>query len=281
MLEAGLRPIPGYRTTRLLGTGAFGQVWEAEAPDGRPVALKFIDCRTKSTSMIRGEIRVLEGLRALSHPHIIQFHGVEAYAHYIVLSMERADGNLADLHQTYLEEFGSHVPAEHALELLGHAADALDFLTGVTLPGFSVQSRGLQHCDVKPGNLLMVGDRLKVADFGLCVTTACRTHRNSWRGTLPYAAPELYRGQASDRTDQYALAVTYCELVAGSRPFTKPPGAGKGYSEPPIDLMKMRQAEALVLGRALHANPVARWPSCRAFLAALAEANRGPRPTTR
>jgi serine/threonine protein kinase len=277
MLAAGLQPIPGYRTTRLLGTGAFGEVWEARAPEGPPVALKFLDCRSKPTSLIRSEIRVLQGLRELRHPNIIEFHGVHAHTHYIVLCMERADGNLADLHRTYRAEFGMHVPGDHALELLWQAAEALDFLAGVTLPGFNTLARGLQHCDVKPTNLLLVGEQLKVADFGLCAATAWRTHRNGgWRGTLPYAAPELYSGQASQRTDQYALAVTYCELCYGDRLFIppRPMPPGTACPDPPVDLMKVPEQEARVLARALSPYPTARWPSCQEFLAALVEARR-------
>jgi serine/threonine protein kinase len=283
MLQAGLQPIPGYRTSRLLGTGAFGEVWEALGPEGRPVALKFMDCRSKPTSLIRSEIRVLQGLRELRHPHIIEFHGVHAHTHHIVLCMERADGNLGDLHRTYRDDFGMEMPAEHALELLGQAAEALDFLAGVTLPGFNALARGLQHCDVKPSNLLLLGDQLKVADFGLCAATAWRTHRNGWRGTLPYAAPEMYRGQASPSTDQYALAVTYCELCYGDRLFIPPQSipARPGCPDLPIDLMKVPAKEARVLARALSPHPTARWPSCQAFLAALVQARRKGRSGVR
>jgi serine/threonine protein kinase len=175
MLHAGLQPIPGHRLTRPLGAGGFGEVWEATDPDGRPVALKFIDCRTRPPSLVRGEIRVLRGLSELRHPSIIQFYGIHASSHYVILSMERADGNLADLRQAYQEEAGINIPSEHTLELVGQAALALDFLADLKLPDINVSSRGLQHCDVKPSNLLLVGETLKVADFGLCAAT-------SWHG---------------------------------------------------------------------------------------------------
>ncbi len=95
-------------------------------------------------------------------------------------------------------------------------ARTLDFLATLRLPGFNGYSTGFQHCDVKPANLLLVGDRLKIADFGLAAATSARTQRDlGWRGSLPYAAPELFRGQPSSTSDQYALAVTWCELCAG------------------------------------------------------------------
>src|SRR5262249_28816 len=218
--------------SRLLGRGAFGEVWEALDADGRPVALKFMDCRTKPPSLISNEIRVLRALRELRHPHIIEFHGVHASAQYIILSMERADGNLAGPRRAYLEEAGRNIPPDPLLDLLGQAAVALDFLAGVQLPGFNLASRGVQHCDIKPSNLLLVGDCLKIADFGLCAGTSWQTHRNGWKGTPPYAAPELFRGQATVGTDQYALAVTYCDLVAGGRPLLRGAAAAGGPPRP-------------------------------------------------
>jgi serine/threonine protein kinase, bacterial len=269
---AGLQPIPGHRLTQRLGAGAFGEVWEATNPDGRLVALKFIDGRSKSSTMLRGEIRVLQGLRELRHPNIIELFGVSAYRNYLVLSMERADGSLADLHQTYVEETGRDVPPEDALDYLGQVAEALDFLAEVKLPGFASTSHGLQHCDVKPTNLLVMGDRVKVADFGLCVGTSIRTHVNGWRGTVPYAAPELFHGHSSNRTDQYALAVTYCELCYNNRPFRPFDLKNPQFAGLPIDLDKVPEREVTILAKALHAQPLARYPSCGALIAALRRA---------
>jgi serine/threonine protein kinase len=278
MLEVGLQPIPGHRLTSRLGVGAFAEVWEARTDDGRVVALKFLDVRSRHAAQIRSEIRVLQALADLKHPSIIPFHGIQATPRHVVLCMERADGNLHELHRTYRDEFGTHVPREHALELLGQAAEALDFLAGTSLPAFNAGSRGLQHCDVKPGNLLLVGDRLKVADFGLCASMAGRTHRGGgWRGTPPYAAPELFRGQPSDRTDQYALAVTWCELVEGDGIFLESSLTESGWPTLPIDLMRLPKREAPVIARALYRQPATRWPNCQALIQALRQAQQRSR----
>src|SRR5262249_10339834 len=155
--------VPGYRLNRPLGQGAFGEVWEAIRCDGETVALKFLDTRTRSATMISSEVRVLRALAQLEHPHIVQLQGVHASSKYVILIMERADGNLSDLRSAYLAETGGNVPADHALDLLDQAAEALDFLAEQKLPGFR-SARGLQHCDVKPSNLLLMGHDLKVAD---------------------------------------------------------------------------------------------------------------------
>ncbi|HEY7311001.1 MAG TPA: serine/threonine-protein kinase [Gemmataceae bacterium] len=278
MLEAGSQPIPGFRLTQRLGAGAFGEVWEARDADGKPSALKFMDCRAKSKTLISSEIRVLRGLSELNHPNFIQLFGVHASSHYIVLSMERADGNLEDLRQVYLEETGKNIPSDHVFEMLGQVAAALDFLADLKLPGINLSSRGLQHCDIKPSNLLLMGEGVKIADFGLCAGTSWTTHRRGCRGTPPYAAPELYRGQATVGTDQYALCITFLKLCTGNRSFwpnlpddAPPPGL-------PVDLLKLREREVPIIARALHPHAGSRWPSCRAFLEALRDAGQVARP---
>jgi serine/threonine protein kinase len=275
MLCAGEEPAPGYRLRTRLGAGSFGEVWDAVTPDGGCVALKFIDGHDHP-ERVRCEIRALQAVREVSHPNLIRLLNIYGRGRYVVLALERADGNLEQLRQAYQEEAQSHIPPQHLLELLDQAAAGLDCLAGFKLPGMKLVGGGMQHCDVKPTNLLLLGDTVKVADFGLCAALGQRTHAGGWRGTPPYAAPELFRGLPSRTSDQYALAVTWCDLVAGGR-LLRPsdsavPGAGSG-----VDLSKARAREVAVLSRALSPDPTARWPSCQAFVAALRAAVMAPR----
>jgi serine/threonine protein kinase len=270
MLEAGLQPIPGYTLTRCLGAGAFSVVWEARAATGKVVALKFLNRHAREAEILWAESRILKALADLRHPGIIAFHGAYSFAHYLVLCLERADGSLDELHQTYQQEFGTHMPRDHALEMLADVAHTLDFLSTLRLPGVNSFSRGLQHCDVKPANLLLVGDRLKIADFGLAAATSARTQRDlGWRGSLPYAAPELFRGQPASTSDQYALAVTWCELCCGPDALTEPARIEASPGMLPVNLMQLPEREVVVISRAVHPEPALRWPSCRAFMTAL------------
>jgi len=277
MLYQGQEPMPGWTLLCCRGVGGFAEVWDAREPSGRLVALKFLDCRTKPAAIIASEIRVLRGLTDLRHPYIIELLGVYASSHYIILSMERGDGNLEDLRLAYQEETTRNIPPDHTLDLLDQVAEGLDFLASVKLPGVNQSSRGLQHCDVKPSNLLLLGDTVKIADFGLAAGTGWRTHRKGgWRGTPPYAAPELYRGQPTLGTDQYALAITYLKMCAGDRPFW-PGTPAPTLPTMPVDLTKLRDKEVPVIARALHPQPQARWPNCQAFVTALREAISLPR----
>lgn len=278
--HAGAQPLPGYRLTQTLGKGGFAEVWEAKRDGGTTFALKFLDCRQRSASMIAGEIRTLRSLSKLEHPHIIGLHAVQAWGQYIVLVMERADGNLEDLRQAYESRTGGDIPPTHALDLLDQAAKALDFIAAAKPAGMTA-SRGLQHCDIKPSNLLLVGDTLKVADFGLCAGTGWTTHLAGCRGTPPYAAPETWRGQAAPGTDQYALAVTYCAMVMGERPFWRADLSSTPPMGMPVDLTKLREHEFPIIARAMHTFPSSRWPTCREFVAQLRKVNEKVRPAAK
>jgi serine/threonine protein kinase len=277
---AGERPAPGYTLSHQLGAGAFGDVWEAVGPEGRRFALKFLDCRKRSSSMVAAEVRLLRGLASLNHPHIITLHGVHTWGQYVVLIMERADSNLEDLRQSYRTKTGGNVPPAHALELLGQAAQALDFIAAHKNSRMT-GSQGMQHCDVKPTNLLLIGNTLKLADFGLCAGTGWQTHTGGWRGTPPYAAPELFRGSPAPGTDQFALAVTFCDLVIGERAMTPHTPADTPPVGTPVDMTKLREQEYPVLARAMHPYPSSRYPSCQAFIDDLRRVVERQRPATR
>ena len=268
VLYAGAEPVDGFRLQSRLGAGAFGEVWEALNAKRESVALKFIDSRKKESCLLRGEVRILRALNEIGHPNIIRLLAVYASSHYLVLCMERADGNLEELRQTYRTMADRNIAPDHLLDLLEQAAQGLDCIARLRLPGFNMASIGLQHCDVKPSNLLLMGDSVRIADFGLCAALGQQTHRNGWRGTLPYAAPELYYGRASSATDQFSLAVTYCDLVAGDRMLLPDVGDGPGVR---VDMAAVRARERPVLARALSSDPTRRWSSCTEFIRELRE----------
>jgi serine/threonine protein kinase len=126
-----------------------------------------------------------------------------------------------------------------------------------------------QHGDVKPSNLLAFGDRVKLSDFGLSSATTMSLKRSLPVGTEHYAAPEVHQGRVSTWTDQYALAITYCQLRGGRLPFAG--SAQPGESRPPLDLGMLTEAERPILARALGMAPPERWPSCGELMTRLRE----------
>src|SRR5438128_5579791 len=163
-LEAGTEPFPGYHLRRLLGAGSFGEVWEAAGPRGEQLALKFLPCDGKNT--VAREIRSVQAIGQLRHPHLIRIERIWCFQRYLVIAMELADGTLTDLFQSYVAEGSKAILPEHVCLLLAEAAEGLDFLNARR---HQVNGRivAIQHCDVKPSNLLLVEDTLKVADFSL------------------------------------------------------------------------------------------------------------------
>jgi serine/threonine protein kinase len=279
VLQIGEEPVLGYRLRNRLGAGSFGEVWEAAGPNGQTVALKFIDSHRRDCSLIRAEIRLLQSVSGLGHANLIKLLGVYASSHYFVLCLEKADGNLEELRLAYREVTGGNIPAEDLLDLLEQVACGLDFIAGLKLPGFNLSSSGLQHCDIKPKNLLLLGEVVKIADFGLCAALGEQTHKQGCRGTYPYAPPELYRGRAAPTTDQYSLAVTYCDLVGGERVLSGAAYGGAAIAAQ-LDLGPIGHEQREVLMRALSNDPTRRWPSCQAFVGALREAIRS-QPTSK
>ena len=247
-LAPGIEPFPGYCLERFLGRGGWGEVWKASRPQGDHVALKFLPCDNQLNSV--QEIRALQQIRQLSHPHLIRLDQIWGWSGSIVIEMELAEGNMLDLLDIYYHDLGSGIVAEHLNHYLMQAAEAIDFLNKRqhSLQG---QRMAVRHCDIKPSNLLVLAGTVKVADFSLSALTASAMWYHNRAGTLNYAAPEVFQGWLSDRTDQFALAVSYCELHTGHLPFHNTPAKfDKSYVRPEPDLSLLDAAERPVIARA-------------------------------
>jgi serine/threonine protein kinase len=270
-LDAGAEPAPGYRLRRVRGRGGFAEVWEATAPKGPPVALKFMV--SSNTATTARELRSHQSLMSLAHPHLVTTHGVWSVPGYIVICMELADASMLDLMLLYHNDLGQQIdPAQLGL-YMWQVADALDFLNARThtRDGRKV---GYQHGDVKPNNILLVGDRAKLTDYGLAAATNGASTPCPRHGTRDYAPAEVFQGYLSESSDQFSLAVTYHVLRTGRFPFPSPPAeAPKTYSRPAPNLSGLIAAEQPILRRALSPVPQDRFANCRDLIAALLRAH--------
>lgn len=266
-LKPGMQPYPGCRLRERIGRGGFSEVWEAVNGKGETIALKFMPCGDNLAAS--KEIRAIRSIQQLEHPHLVHIDQVLANLGYIIIAMELAEGSLFDLFDAYQMELGTPIVPEQVSLYLSQAADALDFMNKRQhdLEGRRV---AFQHCDVKPSNMLLFGDTVKLCDFGLATPTssAMRPHRRS--GTLDYAAPEVFQGRLSEWTDQYALAVSYCLLRGGRLPFADtPPKFESTYVRPAPDLSMLPPPDWAIVTRALAPVPQDRWPSCGEFITQL------------
>ena len=262
-LAPGARPVADYELVQLLGRGGFGEVWKARGPGGFAVALKFIRLGNRAGTV---ELRSLELMKDIRHPHLLGMFGAWQRDETLIIAMELADRTLMDRLHELLRQDKPGIPAAELLDQLRDAAQGIDHLNSI----------GIQHRDIKPQNLLLVGGGVKVADFGLAKLLEHTVASNTGAMTPAYAAPEFLKGQTSSQSDQYALAVSYCQLRGGRLPF-----AGHhaqimaGHLMQPPDLTMLPEAERPAVARALSKEPDERWPGCKAFVAALAKGMAG------
>jgi len=196
------------------------EVWRAATVEERPLAVKFIPC--DDDRALQHDLPFLLAIRQLSHPHLLPIYWVWCYRNYAVVAMELARGSLLDLLTNSPGDFSKPVPAQQVCRYLSQATDALDFLNTRQHRLYG-QRVALQHANIKPSNLLLVGDTVKVTDFKLSSEASFERAPKRFAEMLRYAAPEVFGGCASDRADQYALAVTYCQLRGGRLPFADTP----------------------------------------------------------
>ncbi len=263
----GAEPSPGYRLRCVRGRGGFAEVWEAEAPSGPPVALKFMP--TSNTGTTARELRSVKSFQSLEHPYIVKTHDVWSVPGYLVVNMELAEATLLDLMQLYRDDLGQDIPPATLCLYLWQIAEALDFLNARrhVRDGRRV---GFQHGDVKPNNILLFGDTAKLTDHGLATPTNGPSTPCARQGTREYAAPEVFLGSVSDWSDQFSLAVTYYALRTGTFPFPPPvKDATRSTLRPLADLSGVTEPERAPLLKALSPVPQNRYPNCCDFMSTL------------
>jgi hypothetical protein len=274
-----------YHVTAKLGEGGMGFVYRArDTRLGCDVVIKVPRAAMLEDAEFRQRFRdEVSALVQLAHPHVVKVtdfgqHGGVPFAVMQFLP----GGSLDDRRPRDAQNHPRPVAPRALADWLLPVAEALDF----------VHKRGYVHRDIKPANILFDAHKnAYISDFGVAkVVAAGRPERRGLTGagmvlgTPEYMAPELVLGQPFDgKIDQYALAVTVYELLAGEPPFTGPTAPAvlvKQTAEPPRPLADVRPgtppALSAAVARALDKDPQRRFPTCaefaRAVLAALGQA---------
>ncbi|WP_419712593.1 serine/threonine-protein kinase [Pseudomonas sp. NFX224] len=217
-----------YRIERLLGAGGMGVVYRArdllheQFGDPEPyLALKMLgeelaDCPDAS-ALLYSEFALT---RLLHHPNVLRLHNfeVDTCCRRAFFTMELMRGQTLD-RLLCDRPLGLSWP-----ELRDIALPLLDALA-------HAHSRGVLHGDLKPSNVMVSEDGMRLFDFGLGrsmegvmsgLPQLSRRRFNAW--TPGYAAPELLEGQPlSTSTDLYAVACVLYELAGGKHPFNRLP----------------------------------------------------------
>jgi len=183
------------------------------------------------------------------------------------LVMEHVEGaNLQD----HAKRRGGKLPVDEVADIVRQVAEGLDY----------AHSQKIIHRDVKPANIVICADgTAKILDFGIAAqiyTSISKISKTDFtaRGTGPYMAPEQWQGRLQNAaTDQYSLAVTAYEMLAGRQPFTsndmKVLMTTVLHSDP-VKPAGIPSKTWRALSKALSKNGERRFPSCTEFAWAMA-----------
>ncbi len=271
-LPSGAR-FGAYEVVRMLGSGAFGTVYEAlRHPLKKRVALKVLHAdMARNPEAVARFLREAEAASQLDHPHIVDVQDLGAIDGSSFIAMEFLDGETLD----------AHIERHTRLSV----AATLDLLIPIISAMMAVHARGIIHRDLKPANVFLTptsqGQFPRLLDFGIAKLTATDsslTRTASVLGTPSYMSPEQVRESRliDFRSDVWSMGVMIHECVVGRRPFDgaslfetfeqimRLPIKGTGAFVPDVD----PGFDAVVL-RALQRDPSQRISSMRELGAAL------------
>ena len=200
-----------YAVEARLGGGGMGVVYAArDTKLGRRVALKFLPPQWSHDESAKHRfIREAQAASATDHPNICTIHDIGTAADgQLFIVMAYYDGETL---KARLER--GRLPVDEAIDIAAQLAEGLA----------KAHSQGVVHRDIKPGNLMLTEDGIKILDFGLAKFADARlklTLEGSTIGTIAYMSPEQARGEDADaRSDVWAAGVVLYEMLTGEVPF--------------------------------------------------------------
>ncbi len=215
---------------------------------------------------------------ALHHPNIVQClaTGSDPAGPYLVMSL--VDG----------EDLTTRLRRDTILPPAETARIALDVARALGV----AHARGIVHRDVKPGNILLARDgRALVTDFGIArlADDAEGSVPGTILGSVQYFSPEQARGEATTpASDVYGLGLVLYEALTGLRPWSGDTSAaialariGAPAPSPRASRGDVPVALDAVVVRALHPDPLQRYPTGTAMAAALERLLVAPAPPIR
>ncbi|MHB1357489.1 MAG: protein kinase domain-containing protein, partial [Anaerolineae bacterium] len=242
-----------YRVVRQVGKGGMGAVYIAQntqAFDRLCIIKEMIAYyepgqEDKARDRFEQEARTLA---ALKHPNIPDMYGFFSENGHNYIVMEYIEGKNLD---KMLEEAQGPLKAEDVIRYGIEVCRVLEYLA-------RINPEPVVHCDIKPGNIIVDQNSKQavLVDFG----TAKSRYRNmntaqpdakraSVYGTVGYAPPELYRGEAEPKSDVFSLAATMYHLLSGDDPRDHP-FQWPGMPHIPVPLAKIiQQALATEMGQ--------------------------------
>ncbi|XP_041827848.1 MAP/microtubule affinity-regulating kinase 3a isoform X15 [Melanotaenia boesemani] len=201
--------VGNYRLLKTIGKGNFAKVKLARhIPTGREVAIKIIDKTQLNPNSLQKLFREVRIMKILNHPNIVKLFEVIETERTLYLVMEYASGGEVF---DYLVAHG-RMKEKEARAKFRQIVSAVQYC----------HQKHIVHRDLKAENLLLDADmNIKIADFGFSNEFTVGNKLDTFCGSPPYAAPELFQGKKYDgpEVDVWSLGVILYTLVSGSLPF--------------------------------------------------------------
>ncbi|XP_016356979.1 serine/threonine-protein kinase MARK2-like isoform X10 [Sinocyclocheilus anshuiensis] len=198
-----------YRLLKTIGKGNFAKVKLAKhVLTGKEVAVKIIDKTQLNSSSLQKLFREVRIMKLLNHPNIVKLFEVIETDKTLYLVMEYASGGEVF---DYLVAHG-RMKEKEARAKFRQIVSAVQYC----------HQKCIVHRDLKAENLLLDADmNIKIADFGFSNEFTLGNKLDTFCGSPPYAAPELFQGKKYDgpEVDVWSLGVILYTLVSGSLPF--------------------------------------------------------------
>ncbi|XP_056586226.1 serine/threonine-protein kinase MARK2 isoform X10 [Triplophysa dalaica] len=198
-----------YRLMKTIGKGNFAKVKLAKhILTGKEVAVKIIDKTQLNSSSLQKLYREMRIMKLLNHPNIVKLFEVIETEKTLYLVMEYASGGEVF---DYLVAHG-RMKEKEARAKFRQIVSAVQYC----------HQKCIVHRDLKAENLLLDADmNIKIADFGFSNEFTLGNKLDTFCGSPPYAAPELFQGKKYDgpEVDVWSLGVILYTLVSGSLPF--------------------------------------------------------------
>ncbi|KAL7380379.1 hypothetical protein ABVT39_016830 [Epinephelus coioides] len=201
--------VGNYRLLKTIGKGNFAKVKLARhILTGREVAIKIIDKTQLNPNSLQKLFREVRIMKILNHPNIVKLFEVIETERTLYLVMEYASGGEVF---DYLVAHG-RMKEKEARSKFRQIVSAVQYC----------HQKHIVHRDLKAENLLLDADmNIKIADFGFSNEFTMGNKLDTFCGSPPYAAPELFQGKKYDgpEVDVWSLGVILYTLVSGSLPF--------------------------------------------------------------
>ncbi|KAM9356445.1 MAP/microtubule affinity-regulating kinase 3a isoform 6-T6 [Pholidichthys leucotaenia] len=201
--------VGNYRLLKTIGKGNFAKVKLARHMlTGREVAIKIIDKTQLNPNSLQKLFREVRIMKILNHPNIVKLFEVIETERTLYLVMEYASGGEVF---DYLVAHG-RMKEKEARAKFRQIVSAVQYC----------HQKHIVHRDLKAENLLLDADmNIKIADFGFSNEFTLGNKLDTFCGSPPYAAPELFQGKKYDgpEVDVWSLGVILYTLVSGSLPF--------------------------------------------------------------